>query len=282
MKYDSKKYKFDKQNITHEAAILDGAIGYRLTSHKYSCADQILNGEGPVCKKIEGRYNTVDQHTSYLSNNIFVCLAEVLHCMYKKFLVDLADCLPTEDINKTINCKKILVIFEFKKNINDIIFIDCQSIQRDYSRYLTGALLVHPEIPCSIFSDFTKELRKTKKGVFYPSARHSKDICIALFGNNTENINSESIFKTPIELKLISEDFQQKNNPEKFNFLQEKNHTTLGYYRFLKPAILNRYKEMNLIYPKDIPPKGIIDFVRRPYQDYPNRAFIPLSQKASM
>jgi hypothetical protein len=46
----------------------------------------------------------------------------------------------------------------------------------------------------------------------------------------------------------------------------------MGYYSFDDPAQLADAKTRKTINPADLPEKGIVDFIRRQYRDYPRDA----------
>ncbi len=113
-----------------------------------------------------------------------------------------------------------------------------------------------------------------KKGVIYPSARHSVDLALALFLDNTDKIKDDFYIAAPIRLQLIAEDQDLTVAPATCRPVVHKIHATIGHYEFTDAALFSSLKSSNLLHPDDIPEQGYIDFVRRQYNHYPHDAYL--------
>jgi hypothetical protein len=115
-----------------------------------------------------------------------------------------------------------------------------------------------------------------KRGIVYPSARHSRDLAFALFKDETRNLK-ETPYQAPhVMLQLIAEDQDMSaSHPNRFKVQTDKLHATMGYYQFHNPKHLDDLKDEGLIFPSNVPASGYVDFVRRYYEDYPKCAVRP-------
>jgi len=69
----------DSNKIDQDAQIEDGTILFRLASPLFSSQTDLLNGRGAL--KGRGRYHRIHQYTSYVSDNVLICMAELLYHM---------------------------------------------------------------------------------------------------------------------------------------------------------------------------------------------------------
>lgn len=271
--YDANHYGYDINRQSPTAHIKNGAILYRLASIHFCDKAQILNGLGPVGARKKGRFNEPDQLTTYCANNVLVCLSEVLYHLYRSLLDAIRDKADYDDVCKCTVWKKCLVVFKVKE-IQDIIYIDSDGVRVQYDSRITGTTVVFPDPVYDPFYYINSRIRNDgKEGLFYTSARHSRDICIALFNDKTEKA-IDVCEKLPVELQLIPEGQDPKSIPIKLNPYKDRAHPTMGYYKFENSAEFNRVCHTGVINPKHIPSSGIMDFVRRNYAKYPKDAIL--------
>lgn len=272
MSYDDALYSFDRNNAYHEATLLPGAYLYRLTSVNHAALDDILSGRGPEKSPLKGRFNAPQQKATYCSNNALVCIAEVLYHMYRIVLDKMTRKLPYRDILSSLEAERCLVVIRVEE-ISDLVYVDCEGVRVDFNARFGGTTVVFPDQRYEPFWDFNNTLRsENKKGVIYPSARHSKDMCLALFHDETGRIIPHSDSRLNIKLQLLSEDQDPRQPPRRCDPYQEKLHATMGYYSFVDAAELDRFRLAGMLNPPDIPAGGMVDFVRRRYADYPRDA----------
>jgi len=272
--YSQSMYKTDPQRKLHEAEIDAGAVLYRLTSIHYCQASEILNGKAPTYSKISGRFNEPDQLTTYCANNVIVCLAEVLYHMYRAVLDRIRLKRPYADVIGAVHWKKCLSVFAVGR-IAQLVYIDSEGTSRDYDSRISGATITFPDPLYEPFRDFHTRVRQERKsGILYPSARHSQGLCIALFGDMTDRLQHDFYELLPVDLRLVSEDQDPAQAPRDCDPFRDKLHATMGYYTFTAPDQFERVRNGGSIYPADIPPTGMVDFVRRRYLNYPRDAVI--------
>jgi hypothetical protein len=256
----------------HAASILEGALLYRLTSVAHCGPSDVLSGRGPEKCRGYGRFNGPMQRTSYCTNNVLVCIAEVLFHMYRCALDRLKDRMPYEEVASWLSQKRCLTVFGVD-GIKDLVYVDCDSVRVDYDPRISGTLIVFPDAVYQPFREFSDRLRiEQKRGVFYPSARHSEDLCIALFEDETPRIKSGFFEMLPVELNLVPESYEVGSDPSGCNPMEEKLNATMGHYKFVDQAAFERVKTAGAFNPGQLPISGLVDFVRRRYRDYPRDA----------
>ena len=91
-------YVFDRTRQNHEAALKPGACLYRLTSVHFCQQGDILTGNGPLDSVEPGRFNEAGQRTTYVSNNVLVCIAEILFHRYRRMLNNIKEFQPSAAI----------------------------------------------------------------------------------------------------------------------------------------------------------------------------------------
>jgi len=272
--YDATKYRFDTNKMSHEAVIEDGAILYRLASIHFCDQSNILNGKAPLIAKTTGRFNAIHQPITYCANNILICIAEVLYHMYRQVLDSIQEGKSSGLIFNNMRWKKTLAIFKINR-VDSLVYMDSEGIRLDYDSRLAGTTIVHPDPYYEPFRNFHEAARVDKEGLLYPSARHSKDICIALFGDKTDILQSDLFELLPVELKLVPEWQDPAQEPCDCDPFKEKLHATMGYYKFEDTNRFQSFRDNGVLYPNDIRPNGMVDFVRRCYLDYPRDAVLP-------
>lgn len=272
MSFDDTLYNFDRDNAYHEAKILSGAYLYRLTSINHASFDDILSGRGPEKSRVYGRFNAPQQKTSYCTNNALVCMAEVLYHMYRTVLQKLTDRKPYRDVTSSTKAERCLTVVRVNE-IGDLVYTDCEGIRVDFSARFGGTTVVFPDSDYEPFLDFNNTVRSgNKKGVIYPSARHSKDICIALFDDETGRIQPNTDTRLNVRLQLLCEEQDPRQPPQPCDPFKQKLHATMGYYSFIDDDEFENARDAGLLNPADIPPRGMVDFVRRRYRQYPQDA----------
>ena len=232
-KYDARLYNFDRDNSYHEASLEKGAFLYRLTSVNHAGLGDILSGKGPELSRAEGRFNAPQQKATYCTNNALVSIAEVLYHMYRVVLDRISNGLTSYRlIQSSIHAERCLVVVRVKE-IKDLVYCDCEGARVEFNARFGGTTVVFPDHLYEPFWHFNNTLRKNgKKGVIYPSARHSRDHCLVLFDDETPRIIKRSVHRLNIKLQLLPEDQDPQQPPKKCDPLKEKLHATMGYYSF--------------------------------------------------
>ena len=267
-------YCFDQNRAKHNATLLEGAYLYRLASLHHCDELNILNGRGTIVSRSFGRFHVPMQQTTYCANNILVCIAEVLFHMYKTTLQRIQERQPSAVVTQGTRAERCLVILKVKE-ITDLVYLDSDGVMLDYDSRICGATTVFPEAVYTVFHAFNNKMREVgKKGILYPSARHSRDLCVALFDDETQKIQSYCR-RLNITLQLVSEDQDFCQPTRLCNPFREKLHATMGYYCFHDSRQLEDVRAAKEINPGDMPLCGMVDFVRRRYQDYPSQAVCP-------
>jgi len=288
MRYEPADYVFDHANQLCEASLRENAILYRLTSVSHNTEDTILNGWGPVGNRQRGRFHQPDQLTTYCSNNVLVSISEVLYHMYRSLLDQLGKASDTNPEKYSVILKqmakrtKALVVFRVKA-IEHLVHLDSEAVQYDYRTNITGTLSVWPDATYTLFDSLNVSFRdRRRRGLYYPSARHSRDKCIALFSDQTERVVKDELHSLRVDLQLIPEDFDFLSDPEKFSPFRKKVHPTMGYYRVVDADKFAELEERGMIHPAGMRTAGVVDFVRRRYSDeaYPADAVtrVPISE----
>ncbi len=270
--YDEALYKYDKNNKKSSTAKLqNGAILYRLTSISHCDRDSVLNGLGPEQSLQPGRFNSPQQRTTYCANNVLVCISEILYHNYRTTLKRVHEKQPPEAIRANIKDKRCLV-FVCVNEIKCLVYIDSRDFQVQYDPRIRGTMVIHPDQIYEPFQKLSDQLRmRGEKGIFYPSARHSKDICIALFRDETPQIQ-ESLETLNVDLILVQESQDPTLHHNICDPIEDKLHSTMGFYSFPEIDKFEQLRSLGTLYPQDIKPAGLVDFVRRRYLNYPHDA----------
>lgn len=256
-----------------DAYIQGDSTLFRLVSPPRSSVDELLNGKG--AQKCEGRLHFIRQNTSYVSDNVILCMAEVLYHMSQRAMEGLANNYSGRVWQTCIQARKVLVIFDVKE-IPDLIYIDTEECRiqvaagTNPSEWLLSTVIVNPQCiyrPLQHASDVYRKI-PGKRGIVYPSARHSRGLAVALFDDHTSSIKQ---IRATIEvtLTLAEEGTSNLATDPNFSMLSGKLSHIRGHYRMSRNALIaNR----NLIQPTLLQAEGFIDLVRRPYSVYPNDA----------
>jgi hypothetical protein len=270
--FDYKYYEFDRRNLDFRAKLHRGAYLYRLASILHCGRDEILTGNGPANSAANGRFNVAQQRISYCANNVLVCIAEVLYHMYRKAL-ERIEHNPKEPhlIREALVDKRALAIFRVD-DISDLVYIDAEDVKAVYDPLMSGTKVVFPDPHYRFLQDFSNTIRSDKRrGAFYPSARHSQDICIGLFEDQTRLIQPAPYYVINVDLHLLAED-QKVQDPAKLCTDKDKLHPTMGYYSFADVKELENASRGGVLNPSNLPASGKVDFVRRYYKAYPDEA----------
>lgn len=273
--YNNDHYKVDRVNQRDPEASLDtGAVLYRIASPTHWKKEDILTGNGAEQGSPPGRFHRIRQRASYCANNGLVCMGEMLYHMYRRVLDGIRDNQPSAHLNswKDRTCR--FVVFSVDA-IPEIVYADSEGARMDYSSpRLPGTPIVCPDAayePCQTFADRLRAL--SKKGVVYPSSRHSADFAYVFFNDETSRVRDDFFEALELRLQLIPETQDFSIAPTGFSLFEQKLHPTMGYYEFSSPAALNDLKSRKLIHPENIRERGYVDFVRRRYPNYPDDAY---------
>lgn len=277
MTYDPTLYTIDQaRHHDPDASLEDGALLYRITSRTYSGISEILTGNGAANGVTEGRFHRIGQRATYCANNVMVCLAEILFRQYRVMLDGIEKDTDPILLKPQANGKHVLVILAVAK-IDNIVFADSFGA-RAYNKNITGPSITTPDLVYEQLHKFSDEVRRyKKKGVAFPSARHSEGFAFALFNNESGSIKPMPYETLEVQLQLVSENQDFSIKPAaKFDLYAEKIHPTIGYYEFTDDMAFNDLKSRGLLHPDQLPERGYFDFVRRRYgRSYPNDAHFP-------
>jgi RES domain-containing protein len=270
MMYDKKLYNVSKSDCN--ANIKSKAILFRLASHIHSDKTQILSGNGTTKCRTIGRFHGPQQRATYCSNNILVCISEILYHIYRGLLNHIEIKAKYPILRNLVRTERALCVFNVKE-INDLVYIDASDFRVEHDPKIIGAITVFPDQTYTPFAQFANKVRLNKNGVIYPSARHYKDWCLVLFNDETDKINN--IFeRTNVRLSLLSEEHDLNKPPHFCDPTKQKINSTKGFYEFTDLTKFEELKSQSLIYPADLPSQGIVDFVRIKYIQYPNDAIL--------
>jgi hypothetical protein len=270
--YSENLYDYDRNHKTHIAKLLDGALLYRLASLQHCSIGDALTGAGTLNAPLPGRFNSPHQRTTYCTNNILVCIAEVLYHMYRKVLDRIEARRPAHEIRASMREKRCLLVVRIQE-VDELVYADSRDVGVDFDSRVCGASVVFPDPHYKFLWEFSDKVRgNQKKGIVYPSARHLNDICIALFYDETGRIDPSFHLELDIELRLIAEDQDSKQPVRSCDPFDDKLHPTMGYYCFSNISDLEKARKAVALNPHDIPESGMVDFVRRHYKAYPTHA----------
>lgn len=278
MQFDDRLYSFDSQRQDlADASLEDGAFLYRITSLLRSDKKKILKVD-PSLNTHKGRFHTISQPATYCANNVLVCIAEVLYHMHRRVLDGISAGVRPGKLAALVSDQRVVNVLAVSK-IRDMVYADSKEAAAVYNSRITGPSITCPDKvydPLHIFSDAVRA--DQKKGIVYPSARHSRDIAFVFFEDETRSIKPGFFEKLQINLHLIAESQDLRNGqpPPPFRVFQDKLHPTMGYYEFKDEAKFKRLKAHKQFNPSDVHLGGYVDFVRRRYDTYPDQACIPV------
>lgn len=266
--FDAKDYNVEGAQFT----LREGAMLYRLASLSHCTADVIVNGMAASQNARFGRFNAPHQRATYCANNVLVCISEVMFHMYRTLLDRIRDKRPTALIRAAAHLRRCLVIFRMKE-IEKLVCLDSEDIRTDYDGRITGTTVVFPDAEYGPFRDLNNRFRMDgKAGVAYPSARHSRDLCIVFFADNTTSVRKDIFENYVIELRIVVEDQDIAQPPETYDPFVDRAHPTMGYYKVIDHKAFSDAQKRKLVNPIDLPTEGMVDFVRRRYVSYPKDA----------
>jgi len=206
------------------AEVEAGTTLYRVTSPTWADPSFLLNGAG--ANHGHGRFHRIHHATSYVSDNVLLCIAERLyhmsHVAYKKLA------------NKSyaeFKCEssrlEVIVIFETNQ-LPNLVHLD-SAVAIQYSQLNPSAITQSDSIydPLSRAGD---QLRTDgAAGVVYASARHSIGHSLALFGNHSALIDRITA-RVKIRLSLASEDLSILTNDPSFNPISVRLSQHIGHF----------------------------------------------------
>jgi hypothetical protein len=270
--FDANLYEYDQTRTSYKAVLRKGAYLYRVTSLSHNDVGDVFAGRGPTLSRFPGRFHRLQQATTYCANNMLVCISEVLFHMYREALDSLQARKPRAEVRSLLEQKRCLIVTRLKSDLDQFVYVDAKDIV-EFDHMMYGTTCVFPDASYNMFHDLSDRLRgERKKGIVYPSARHSKDVCIAMFDDETKNVDDACFERLYLTLKLLSEEQEPGQPIKRIDPFEEKLDPTMGYYEFSQPEHLDRIRAAGFCNPADMSEKGIIDFVRRRYKEYPTEA----------
>lgn len=244
-------------SIYQDAEVEEDAVLYRITTPSYADQQFLLNGGGSY--KGEGRFHRIHQLTSYVSDNVLMCIAEKLFHMSYIALKKLRN-NSYIDFRREATRKQVLVVFECK-NITDLIHVESSQAINTYQ--LNPSTIIHPEQFYTPLQDVADQIRGLGcNGVVYPSARHSKGYSVALFGDMSSKIKGNISAKIRMTLSLVREDRSMLANDGRFDPTHNRISTNIGHFAF-NATDFAQYQY--LLSPNLQSAQGHIDFYRTYY-----------------
>jgi len=276
--YDSTKYAYDTED--HKAKICAGALLYRLGSINYSQRDALISGQTGVKSGRVGRWNFPQQSASYCSNNVLVCIAEVIYHLYRDVL-DMFN-VPNMSLADIIaKSKQIRMLSVFTVNeIDKMVYANASVLPSHYlgsvdphnaaRPRVTGTTLINPDVEYLPLREFNTAVREDKqRGIVYPSARHSKDDCFVFFHDETNSLNGDVFEQLEVSVHLVGEEQEWGSLPYKMSMVDDRIYPSGGYYSIADNKRFEDLKAEGKINPIDMPASGVLDIVRRRYRKYP-------------
>jgi hypothetical protein len=269
MPYSDKTYKIDELKLFAEVS--DGGYLYRLASINWAEAQFFLNGGGPLHSSSNGRFHVAHQRTTYCSNNVFVCLSEMLYHMHRCVLDRIMHRDSIAAIREPTE-RFFWLTGAAVETLNDLVYLDAMDFPRVYGPTMTGTMTIHPDKEYEEFQKVSTRLRgEGKRGVAYPSARHHRDHCFALFLDETDRVKVPTFFRLLVVLRLIGEEHNLTVAPGTGCHPDvHKIHATLGYFEFQDASELTKAIKDKLLNPDFIPGRGFLSFSRLPCDPYSN------------
>lgn len=263
------------QKVSYTGSIKGGAILFRFASLSHWDKNFLLSGEGAANGSNDGRFHRRYQRASYCANNAVICLAERLFHLQNELMVTIAKGGPFQSVLAACEYRGRLVIFSVKE-IPDLVYVDSEGVRVDYDGRLSGTTLVCPVKTYSVLNDVSEKIRgDRKRGLIYPSARHSRDVAIVLFGDETKSVLPSPYIALDVTLRLVSEEQDCLAKVPSLNPYKEKVHGGVGFFEFSSGKDLGDACAAGLLYPQ-LPQWGYIDLLRRRYIKYPDDAMVKL------
>ena len=251
----------DHHKIDQNGYIQKDTILFRLASPLYSSLPDFLNGKGALAG--DGRYHRIHQLTSYVSDSAILCIAEVLYHMSRKAMAYLANKGSPSGWRSHARILRHLVVFDVHQ-ISDLIYVDTKDCRQEVAlnaqQAIPSTIIVHPDCVYDPLQKASDHYRKrNKKGVLYPSARHSQNLAAALYLDHTRSINN--IHATlKVTLSLVEEGTNNPAIPPVFDPDLKKISQTLGHY-----AIdANDFSAARTLLIPGLRQSDTVEFVRRP------------------
>lgn len=266
--------------IKSDASFPDRALFFRIATKEHSEKRHILTGGGGINSQSGGRFNFKNQRASYCAESPLVAISEVLFHMYRSTLNELA--LETESAYLNfVERRQVLVVAEVK-GISKLVHLDSNGfrLKFKFGNAMSGTMAVHPDATYEPFQTVAEQLRGTKCGIVYPSARHPVGACAVLFNDESSalKIGVRGVYeRIPLRLQLVKEDFERKRLPLLPEPYVDRLHPTVGFFEFTDVAHLARVRRKGLL--KGIPRRAFIEFARRADRPgkYPASVVVPVA-----
>lgn len=272
--FDSNKYVFDEPG-GFTVRLDDGALLYRITDMTYSASDVVMSGRGPIKTRGEGRWHVVQQPATYCSDNILVCVSEVLFHMYRGLLDNLSKNKHPREVLDKCTLRRVLAIVQTKE-ISGLINIESKYLNKRHASAtrIQGAVAVHPDVTYEPFRVLNEELRRDAqvRGVVYPSARHSSGMCFVFFEDESKNVKADTV-TLELQLCLIPESYSCGPACPIIDPYENRVCGYAGYYQCDKNA-LEDLRRKGMLNPANMPHAGVVSFLRRLYSRYPEDAVV--------
>ena len=273
--YDDSLYEYDRAKIICSAGLREGALLYRIASLSHRNKGDLVSGLGSLFHMSQGRFHRPQQRTTYCSNNVLISIAESLFHMYRRMLDAITRTLPVTHIKTSTD--QCLVAFRVHE-IDDLVYAEATEASVLFPP-MSRALLLQPDPIIGDLLDFGDRVRiNAKRGILYPSPRHSRGLCVALFKDETNRIRRDLYEKLYVKLQLIREDHETTHAVKDLDLYRDVPDSTRGYYSFKDSTQFKELQKAGIIYPYGIPSSGVVDFVRRPYSNYPTDAVWEISK----
>lgn len=271
LEYDQSFYEYDRAKVICRAGLGEGALLYRMVSVSHSNKGDLISGVRSLFYMAPGRFNRIQQRTTYCSNNILISIAETLFSMHRRMLDAITNRQPVAHIKTLSSAERCLVAFRVHE-IDDLVYAEAEEASLLFGP-MTKAVLVHPEPVVGQLLDFSDNVRKNaNRGILYPSPRHSKGLCIALFQDETHRVRSDVYERLYVNLQLLAEDQETIQSAKGLNPLKDIPDSTRGHYSFRDSTQFEELQKAGLIFPYGLPSSGAVDLVRQSYQNYPKDA----------
>jgi hypothetical protein len=211
-------------DVIQDTDIPPGTIVFRLTSPTWADEKFVLNGRG--ADQGEGRYHWIQQTTSYVSDNVLLCIAEKLYYMNREALRKLANNSFLEFRHVAVR-QEVIVILELQ-GISSLCHVNSRECL--FQHQLNRSVITQPDQHDPRLHAVADTLRKVNTpGLIYPSARHSMGNAIAMFGDHSKSI-ARVVGKVRINLSLVSEDLKSRADDKSFDAIEHRLSHTTGHF----------------------------------------------------
>jgi hypothetical protein len=265
LKYDSTKYVYDGMGDYCRAGLLDGAYLYSITPKEYSERNQVVSGVSAAhdTELFGGLFHSPQQYASYCANNVLTLICDVLHSMVTTALKAMARRYPYSEIASHLEAHRYLVVFTVME-LGDLVFAPSRGIYHEFGFQLHDEALRCPELFVNDLKLLADRARHaSKRGILYPSARHSRGMCLVFFRNESNAVHADPYVRLELELKLVGENSHIGKDIMGKDIIDIRR----GYFEFIDPHQMDAIR--SAICPLYLTSKGIVELVRRDYWQYP-------------